>query len=79
MSSSIPYDFEPEYTEDEFGRSDTVVNLTVLTVTSRGSYDYGSKSRDTVKMAATSSKMAVPICLNLDQFYKVIFLKSHFL
>jgi len=49
------------------------------TVTSRGSHGYGWKSRDTVEIAVTPSKMAAPIGRTLNQFNKVIyFSKSHF-
>jgi len=40
------------------------------------SHDYGSKSRDTVKMAATLSKMAAPLWRTLNRFYKVIFFQK---
>jgi len=40
------------------------------------SHDYGSKSCDTVKMAATLSKMTAPIWRTLNLFYKVIFFQK---
>ena len=59
-------------------RSMRQVLLKNLTVTSRGSHGYGLKSRDTVEIAVTPSKMAAPIGLTLNQFYKVIFKKKSF-
>ena len=44
----------------------------------KGSHDYGSKSRDTVKMAATLFKMVAPIWRTLNRFYKVLFFQKVF-
>ena len=54
-------------------RSVRQVLLKILTVTSRGSHGYGFKSRDTVELAVTPSKMAAPKGRTLNQFYKVNF------